>query len=127
MSIQTQWTHTTCDHGPCFDLGAWGADDDPLSMLDLALCRQFRTEFDKERWLQRIEPRYPACHWPAHMVLGQSIGSNHYRIVRIPYRCQAIVLSVPEVFCSRVTLLVVQSVVNGRLCRFIVRRKWTIF
>ena len=59
-------------------------------------------------------------------MLCQAIRGNHNRIVWVAYRSERIIGSIFEVLCSRVTLLVIECVVNWRFCRFVMCRQWPI-
>src|SRR6266513_69284 len=65
-----QGTHTLRDHSACIDLTTRRTDNHPVTVLNVLLCRQFGTDFSKERRLERVQPGEPACHRSAHVVLG---------------------------------------------------------
>src|SRR5712692_3167681 len=119
-SLDMQWSYTPRHHSTRFDLSTRRANKHPLSMLDLAFRRQFGAEFGKECWLEGIEPWHPSCHWPTDVMLGQSIGRNHDRIVLITYGGETIIGAVSEVLRGRITLLVVQGIVYRRFRGLIV-------
>src|SRR6266849_2831415 len=96
-------------------------------MLDPSLCRQFGAEFGEKGRLQRIKPGHPASHLSTDMVLGQTIGRDHDGVVFVAYRGKTIIWPIAVVLCSRVALLVVQGIVNWRLCRFIMGGQRPIF
>ncbi len=110
--LNTQWAQPSRHHCACLDLAARRADHHPSTVLDLAFRRQFWTKLGKERRLQRVQPRHPACHRPADMVLGQSIGGNHNRKAFVAYLREGIILPLPIIARRRVTLLPVERVVH---------------
>src|SRR5438874_1255988 len=111
--------HTPRNHRPCFNLPARRADNHPIPMPDLALSRQFWTDFSEQRRLQCVQPRHPARHRPTDMVFGQAISRNHNRVIRITYRREAVIWSIAEILRRRIALLVVQRILHRRLSRFV--------
>ena len=61
------------------------------------------------------------------MMLGQAIGCDHNRIVFVIWRHETVMWFALEVLCGRVTLLLIEGIMDGRLCRFIVGWQRPIF
>src|SRR5438876_6842951 len=43
-SVNTQWPHAPCHHGPCLDLTTRCAHNQPVAMLNATFSRQFRAQ-----------------------------------------------------------------------------------
>ena len=107
---------------PRLDLAAFGLDRHPAAVLDPALGRELCVELDEHLRLQLGEPRQVAAHRAGGVLLREPEGRGDDGVARVPRRGERVVVAVPAQRGGVRVHLRVESVLDRRLERLVVRR-----
>src|SRR5260221_1326551 len=125
-TLYLQRFHARRDHRPCFYLTTFRPDGNPVTGFDSLFRRQFLANLGEQFRLEFGEPGQPARHGPTHVVLGERVGGDRIRILRVSDSVLWIIPPAPVLHDRIGRHFGVKQICDRGLYRLIVRRQRSI-